>query len=77
MAIAIILSLIIPGLGHIYIGRIGRALVWFLGALVVGLILDQQAGITPGALIVLTVLGIVAAVDALMMLRFFSPTARR
>lgn len=73
IAIAIILSLIIPGLGHVYIGRFGRALIWFVGALAIGLILDQQATITSGALIVLTVLGVLSAIDALVMLRFFKP----
>lgn len=71
IAIAIILSLIIPGLGHVYIGRFARALIWFIGALGIGIILDQQASITPGALIVLTVLGVLSAIDALVMLRFF------
>lgn len=73
VTIAIILSLLIPGLGHVYIGRFGRALIWFLGALGIGLILDQQTEITPAALIVLTVLGVMAAIDALVMLKFFQP----
>ena len=73
IAIAIILSLIIPGLGHVYIGRFARALIWFIGALGIGLILDQQASITPGSLIVLTVLGVLAAIDAIAMLKFFQP----
>ncbi len=71
VAIAIILSLVIPGLGHVYIGRMARAVIWFLGAVAIGVILDQQAGITPGALIVLTVLGVCASIDALVMLKFF------
>jgi hypothetical protein len=74
VTIAIILSLLIPGLGHVYIGRFGRALIWFIGALAIGLILDQQASITPGALVVLTVLGILSAIDALITLRFFTPS---
>lgn len=77
VVIAIILSLIIPGLGHVYIGRLGRALIWFLGALAIGIILDQQGSLTAGSLIVLTVLGIAAAVDALVMLRFFQQDPRR
>ena len=77
MAIAIILSLLIPGLGHLYIGRYGRALIWFLGSLGIGLILDQQGSLTPGSLIVLGVLGVLAAVDCLVMLRFFQPEKRQ
>ena len=77
VAIAIILSLIIPGLGHVYIGRFGRALIWFIGALAIGLILDQQGSLTPGSLIVLTVLGVIAAIDALVMMRFFTTKGGR
>lgn len=73
VTLAIILSLLIPGLGHVYIGRFGRALIWFIGALAIGIILDQQGSLTPGSLIVLTVLGVLAAVDAMVMLRFFRP----
>lgn|GEM_PF-503409 len=71
VAVAIILSLIIPGLGHLYIGRFGRALIWFIGGLLIGIILDQQGSLTPGSLIVLGVLGVLAAIDCLVMLRFF------
>lgn len=77
VTIAIILSLIIPGLGHIYIGRLGRALIWFLGSIAIGVILDQQGSLTPGSLIVLGVLGVLAAVDCLVMLRFFQPEKRQ
>ncbi len=77
VVIAIILSLIIPGLGHLYIGRYGRALIWFIGSLAIGVILDQQGSLTPGTLIVLSVLGVFAAVDCLVMLRFFTPEKRR
>ena len=77
LVIAIILSLIIPGLGHVYIGRLGRALIWFLGGLAIGISLDQQGSLTPGSLIVLTVLGVAAAVDCLVMLKFFHQDGRR
>lgn len=73
VTLAIIFSLLIPGLGHVYIGRFGRAIIWFAGAIGIGVILDQQASITPAALIVLTVLGVCAAVDAMVMLKFFQP----
>ena len=73
VALAVIFSLLIPGLGHVYIGRFGRALIWFAGAIGIGVILDQQASITPAALVVLTILGVLAAVDALVMLKFFAP----
>lgn len=74
MVVAIVLSLIIPGLGHVYIGRLGRALIWFAGALAIGVILDSQSPINVGSLVLLTVLGVLAAVDALVFIRFFAPT---
>lgn len=77
MVIAVLLSLVIPGLGHVYIGRLGRALIWFLGGLAIGIILDQQGRLSPGSLIVLSVLGIAAAIDALVMLKFFQQDTRR
>ena len=77
VSIAIILSLIIPGLGHLYIGRYGRALIWFIGGLAIGIILDQQGTLTPGTLIVLGVLGALAAIDCLVMLRFFKQDPRQ
>lgn len=77
LTLAIIFSLLIPGLGHVYIGRFGRALIWFAGAIGIGVILDQQASLTPASLIVLTVLGVLAAVDAMVMLKFFQPKGAR
>ena len=59
-----------PGLGHVYIGRLARALIWFIGSLMV-------AGIAGGAdadrwlpLAIVGVLAICAAVDAWLLIRF-------
>jgi hypothetical protein len=60
---AIILSLLIPGLGHLYAGRYGRALIWFAGALAIGIILNQEATISPASLVLVTALGVLAAGD--------------
>jgi hypothetical protein len=60
---AIVLSLLIPGLGHLYAGRYSRALVWFVGALAIGLILNQEATLSSGSLVLVTALGVLAAGD--------------
>ena len=60
---AIILSLLIPGLGHLYAGRYGRALIWFIGALAIGLILNQETTLSSGSLVLVTALGVLAAGD--------------
>lgn len=77
VAIAIVLSLVIPGLGHVYTGRLGRALIWFAGALVIGVILDSQAATSKTSLVVLTILGVAAALDAWMIMKVFPPDAAR
>ena len=41
VVIATVLSLLLPGLGHAYALRLTRALVWFLGTIVVGIVLGQ------------------------------------
>ncbi len=39
MVIAVVLSLLLPGLGHAYSLHLPRALVWFGGTILVGLVL--------------------------------------
>ena len=41
LIIATLLSLLLPGLGHAYALRLARALVWFAGTIVVGIVLGQ------------------------------------
>jgi hypothetical protein len=41
VVIATLLSLLLPGLGHAYALRLTRALVWFLGTIVIGIVLGQ------------------------------------
>lgn len=77
VAIAVVLSLVIPGLGHVYTGRVVRALIWFAGALVIGVILDSQSATSTTSLVVLAILGVAAAMDAWMMIKVFPPDAAR
>lgn len=77
VAIAVVLSLVIPGLGHVYTGHVVRALIWFAGALVIGVILDSQSATSTTSLVVLAILGIAAAMDAWMMIKVFPPDAAR
>lgn len=69
--VTVVLSILIPGLGHVYTGRYGRALVWFAGALIIGVILDQQTTLTTTALVLLSVLGLAAAGDAVVLMKRF------
>jgi hypothetical protein len=64
MALAAVLSLVMPGLGHFYLGRFGRALIWFGGALLVGGIVDQQAADLWAVWAMVAAVAVFAAIDA-------------
>ncbi len=63
---AAVMSLLLPGLGQLYLGRAGRAAIWFGGLMAVYLIAgarDVDRWIAP---VLSTVLGVIAAGDALV-----------
>lgn len=68
MAIAVLLSLLMPGLGHVYAGRFARSLIWFAGALIIASILrgGTAAAWIPAAM--LAAVGVFAAGDAWLVL---------
>ena len=69
LALAVVLSLVMPGLGHVYIGRFLRALIWFGGALVIGAIVDRQ-GVSAGVFWgMVAALAAFAAIDAAVLVR--------
>ena len=78
MIIAILLSLLLPGLGHAYCMRFSRALIWFGGTIIIGLVLgggeqNRDLALTMGAII-----AVCAAADIalLMWLESRSATGR-
>jgi len=70
---AVVLSLLIPGLGHLYAGKYGRSLIWFVGALVIGLILNQEATVSSMSLALVTALGVLAAADCWWLMKSNPP----
>jgi len=77
LALAVVLSLVMPGLGHVYIGRFLRALIWFAGALVIGAIVDRQ-GVSSGVFWgMVAALAVFAATDAAMLVRSEPRQGRR
>jgi hypothetical protein len=68
--IAIVLSLILPGLGHLATGRRGRGLIWLVGAVAMAVLFatrdDVSLALSAGLLGALAVL---AAADAVYMIR--------
>lgn len=60
---AAILSLLIPGLGQVYLDHLGRAVIWFAG--LVGVAVAAR-GATPGwqTALLAGALGVASAIDA-------------
>lgn len=78
MVIAVILSLLLPGLGHAYTLHLPRALVWFGGTILVGLVLNGGEENTPLALWMAGALAVLAALDVLLAMWLDSrPPGRR
>ena len=57
----------LPGLGHLYVGRTGRALIWFAGLILVGTIAGAERAAGWIAPLVGGVLSLCAAFDAAML----------
>jgi hypothetical protein len=58
-----------PGLGHVYIGRVARALIWFVGLLIILGILNQQSVDPAASWAMYGVVVVVAAADAVVLAR--------
>jgi TM2 domain-containing membrane protein YozV len=63
---AAVMSLLLPGLGQMYLGKAGRAAIWFAGLVAIYLITGQRDGDRWIAPVFATVLGIAAAIDAMV-----------
>ncbi len=63
---AAVMSLLLPGLGQLYLGRAGRAAIWFGGLMVVYLITGSRTTDRWIPPVLATVLGVIAAADALV-----------
>jgi hypothetical protein len=67
--IGVVLSLLIPGLGHAYLGHLTRALIWFAGTVLLAIVVgggDENAGL---ALAMGVAIGVCAAIDTLVIRR--------
>ncbi len=65
MALAGLLSLLVPGLGHVYIGRFMRALIWLVGLVVIQAIVNGQGVSTEARWGMYAELSVCAAADAI------------
>ena len=71
------LSLLLPGLGHVYMGRFARALIWLAGTLAIGVILRQEADLRTEVLALQAAVNVFAAIDICMLIRSEGPAPRR
>jgi hypothetical protein len=69
--LAVVFNLILPGLGHAYMGKLGRALIWAAGAIALGLVLQGGATEPPtwARLVLPAALAACAAVDIAALMR--------
>jgi hypothetical protein len=76
VVIAVILSLLLPGLGHAYMGRLGRALIWFAGTVVIWIVLRQGSDNTALTLSMAIAIAVFAALDCVILSRVGSRSGR-
>lgn len=69
MLIAAALSLMMPGLGHVFAGFLARALIWFGGLLLIGAILSGGGATPLASLAMFAAVGACSAADAWLVVR--------
>jgi len=76
--IAVVLSLLLPGLGHAYALHLPRALVWFAGTILVGLVLRNGDGNVAVDYWMAGALAVLAAADVVLVMWMDAhPSGRR
>ena len=75
LILAVILSLLLPGLGQAYQGRLWRALIWFGGTILIAIVVGQGSDNTALALSMGLAIAVFAAVDIALLTR--ADAARR
>lgn len=61
-----LLSFVLPGLGHVYLGRFARALIWFAGLMVLTGVAGGDAADPWVAPVLGTVLAVCSSADAML-----------
>jgi hypothetical protein len=74
--IAVVLSLLLPGLGHAYMNRLGRALIWFGGTILIAIVVGQGSDNTTLALSMGVAIAVFAALDVVLVTRAESRSRR-
>ncbi|WP_217923621.1 hypothetical protein [Miltoncostaea oceani] len=66
--ISVLLSLLLPGLGHAYAWRLPRALIWFAGTIVIGIVIGGGEDDTVLAFSMGAVIAVLAAIDIALLM---------
>ena len=69
VVLGVVLSVLIPGLGHAYLGMLVRAAIWFGGTILLAVVVGRGDENTVLALVMGLAIGICAAIDTLVMRR--------
>ena len=69
LILAVILSLLLPGLGQAYQGRLWRALIWFGGTVLIAVVVGRGGDDPTLALSMGTAIAVASAVDILILAR--------
>jgi hypothetical protein len=77
LTIAILLSLLLPGLGHAYAFRLPRALIWFGGTIVIGLVVGGGEDNTALAITMGVIIATLAALDIALVMWLEGRSSRR
>jgi hypothetical protein len=77
LVIAVLLSLLLPGLGHAYAFRLPRALIWFGGTILIGLVIGSGEDNTALAIAMGVTIAVLAAIDIAMVMWLEGRSTRR
>ena len=71
-------SLLLPGLGHVLMGRFARALIWLAGTLAIGIIIrEETSDISTQLLALQAAVNVFAAIDICLLIKTQGAAPRR
>ncbi|MDX6556442.1 MAG: hypothetical protein QOD86_2637 [Miltoncostaeaceae bacterium] len=71
-------SLLLPGLGHVLMGRFARALIWLAGTLAIGFIIREETSeLSTQLLFLQAAVNVFAAIDICLLIKTQGAVPRR
>jgi hypothetical protein len=72
-----VFSLFLPGLGHVYMGRFARALIWLAGTLAIAVIIREESDLDTQLLALQAAVNVFAAIDICLLIKTEGSAPRR